>query len=409
MNAKQLREKRAALIEQMQGMVAAAKAEGRNLSNEENEKFDTINNEVDELRASATRIERAEELKKELASKADEVRDNATPAKVEARDAFNAYLRKGINGLNAAEARAIQELRGTDTQITTTDGLGGFLVPENWSDFISATELFKSDIEQVATVIRTANGQAFNLPANDDTAVVAAILGEGTAATVSDMTFTNVKFEPFTYGSGLVKVSNQLMSDNAFDLASFVGGQLANRLKRGINADLTTGADVVGPPAVSKPQGIVTGSTQGKLLTSNSAITLSEVMDLFYSVDASYRNAPNAGWMMNSSTAKAIRILGFAQTNDFPSYVPGMSVGEPDMLFGKPVYINEDMASIGADAKVILFGDLSQYYIHEAGGVQILRLSERFADSLSTGFIGYRRIDANVLQGSAIKHLVMGS
>ena len=58
MNAKQLREKRAALIEQMQGMVAAAKAESRNLSTEENEKFDTINNEVEELRASAIRIER---------------------------------------------------------------------------------------------------------------------------------------------------------------------------------------------------------------------------------------------------------------------------------------------------------------------------------------------------------------
>ena len=83
-----------------------------------------------------------------------------------------------------------------------------------------------------------------------------------------------------------------------------------------------------------------------------------------------------------------------------------MSVGEPDMLFGKPVYINEDMASIAGDAKVALFGDLSQYYIHEAGGVQILRLSERFADSLATGFIGYRRIDANVLQSSAIKHLI---
>ena len=403
MNAKQLREKRAALIEQMQGMVAAAKAEGRNLSNEENEKFDTINNEVDELRASATRIERAEELKKELASKADEVRDNAAPAKVEARDAFNAYLRKGINGLNAAEARAIQELRdggGTDTQVTTTDGLGGFLVPENWSDFISATELFKSDIEQVATVIRTANGQAFNLPANDDVAQVAAILGEGVAATVSDMDFTNVKFDPYTYGSGLVKVSNQLMSDNAFDLASFVGGQLANRLKRGINAGLTTGN------GTSAPQGVVTGSSLGKTAASATAVTVSEAMDLFYSVDASYRNAPNAGWMMNSNTAKAIRILGFGETNDFPAYVPGMSVGEPDMLFGKPVYINEDMADIATGVKSILFGDLSQYYIHEAGGVQILRLSERFADSLATGFIGYRRIDANVLQSSAIKHLI---
>jgi len=403
MNAKQLREKRAALIEQMQGMVAAAKAEGRNLSNEENEKFDIINNEVDELRASATRIERAEELKKELASKADEVRESAAPAKVEARDAFNAYLRKGINGLNAAEARAIQELRdggGTDTQVTTTDGLGGFLVPENWSDFISATELFKSDIEQVATVIRTANGQAFNLPANDDVAQVAAILGEGTAATVSDMDFTNVKFDPYTYGSGLVKVSNQLMSDNAFDLASFVGAQLANRLKRGINAGLTSGN------GTSAPQGVVTGSSLGKTAASATAVTVSEAMDLFYSVDASYRNAPNAGWMMNSNTAKAIRILGFGETNDFPAYVPGMSVGEPDMLFGKPVYINEDMADIATGVKSILFGDLSQYYIHEAGGVQILRLSERFADSLATGFIGYRRIDANVLQSSAIKHLI---
>ena len=400
MNAKQMREKRGALVEQMQGMVAAAKAENRNLSNEENQKFDAISNEVDELRSAAARIERAEELKKEMAAKAEELRDLAPDAKVEARDAFNAYLRKGMNGINAGEARALAELRGTDTQITTNDGLGGFLVPENWSDFVSATELFKSDIEQVATVIRTANGQHFNLPANDDTAVVAAILGEGTAEGVSDMTFTNVKFEPFTYSSKIVKVSNQLISDNAFDLASFVGGQLANRLKRGINAHLTTG------DASSKPQGIVTGSTAGKTAASATAVTVSEVMDLFYSVDASYRNAPGAGFMMNSATAKAVRVLGFGSSNDFPAYVPGMSVGEPDMLFGKPVYINEDMDGIATGNKSIIFGDLKQYYVHEAGGVQLLRLNERFADALSTGYIAYRRVDGNVLQGSAIKHLV---
>ena len=400
MNAKQMREKRGALVEQMQGMVAAAKAEGRNLSNEENEKFDAISNEVDELRSAAARIERAEELKKEMATKAEELRDAAPAAKVELRDAFNAYLRKGMNGINAGEARALAELRGTDTQITTTDGLGGFLVPENWSDFVSATELFKSDIEQVATVIRTANGQHFNLPANDDTAVVAAILGEGTAESVSDMTFTNVKFEPYTYSSKIVKVSNQLISDNAFDLASFVGSQLANRLKRGINAHLTTG------DASSKPQGIVTGSAAGKTAASATAVTISEVMDLFYSVDASYRNAPGAGFMMNSATAKAVRVLGFGSSNDFPAYVPGMSVGEPDMLFGKPVYINEDMDGIATGNKSIIFGDLKQYYVHEAGGVQLLRLNERFADALSTGFIAYRRVDGNVLQSSAIKHLV---
>ena len=399
MNAKQMREKRGALVEQMQGMVAAAKAEGRNLSNEENEKFDAISNEVDELRAAAARIERAEELKKEMASKAEEVRE-AAPAKVEARDAFNAYLRKGMNGLNANEARAMEELRGTSTQVTTNDGLGGFLVPENWSDFVSATELFKSDIERVATVIRTSNGQAFNLPANDDTSVVAAILGEGTAETVSDMTFTNVKFEPYTYSSKIVKVSNQLMADNAFDLAGFVGGQLANRLNRGINDHLTTGSNS------SQPQGIVTGSSLGKTAASASAVTIAEILDLMYSVDASYRNAAGAGFMMNSATLAAVRKLGFGSSNDFPVFVPAMEVGGVDLLFGKPVYVNEDMAGIATGNKSIIFGDLKQYYVHEAGGVQLLRLNERFADALSTGFIAYRRVDGNVLQASAIKHLI---
>jgi len=405
MNAKQMREKRGALNEQMKGMVAAAKAEARELTKEENVQFDAMYAEQEELRDNIKRVENLENLTKELASKADEVRESAAPAKVEARDAFNAYLRKGLHGLNAGEARAIQELRaaGADAaNVSNVDADGGFLVPENWSDFVSATELFKSDIEKVATILRTSNGQPFNLPATDDTGVVAAILGQATAVTRKDMEFTNVKFDPFTYSSGLVQVSNQLMSDNAFDLSSFVGNLLAQRLNRGINGGLTTGSGVAG----TDPQGIVTGSSLGKTAAAVDAVTVEEALDLFYSVDASYRNAPGAAWMMNSNTAKAIRFLGFGQTNDFPAYVPGMSVGEPDMLFGKPVYINEDMADIATGNKTIIFGDLSQYYVHEAGGVQILRLNERYADQLSTGFIGYRRIDGNVLQSSAIKHLI---
>ena len=400
MNAKQLREKRGALVEQMQGMVAAAKAEGRNLSQEENEKFDAISNEVDELRSAAARIERAEELKKEMANKAEEVREAAPAKKVEAREAFNAYLRKGFNNLSAEERSIMGELRGTNTQITTNDGLGGFLVPENWAAAVSATELFKSDIEKVATIISTSNGQPFNLPANNDTSVAAAILGEGTAESVSDMTFTNVKFEPYTYSSKIVKVSRQLVSDNAFDLGSFVAGQLANRLNRGINGHLTTGT------GSSQPSGIVTGSSLGKTAASASAVTIAEILDLMYSVDASYRNAPGASFMMNSATLAAVRKLGFGSSNDFPVFVPAMEVGGVDLLFGKPVYVNEDMAGIATGNKSIIFGDMKQYYIHQAGGVQLLRLEERYADELSVGYIAYKRVDGNVVQGSAIKHLV---
>ena len=102
----------------------------------------------------------------------------------------------------------------------------------------------------------------------------------------------------------------------------------------------------------------------------------------------------------------AVRKLGFGSSNDFPVFVPAMEVGGVDLLFGKPVHVNEDMDGIATGKKSIIFGDLKQYYVHEAGGVQLLRLNERFADALSTGFIAYRRVDGNVLQGSAIKHLI---
>ena len=48
MNAKQMREKRSALNEQMNGLLSAAKAEGRNLTKEENVQFDAMYAEQDE-------------------------------------------------------------------------------------------------------------------------------------------------------------------------------------------------------------------------------------------------------------------------------------------------------------------------------------------------------------------------
>jgi HK97 family phage major capsid protein len=183
-------------------------------------------------------------------------------------------------------------------------------------------------------------------------------------------------------------------------LGSFVAGQLANRLNRGINAHLTTGDNS------GKPQGVVTGSTLGKTAASATAVTIAELLDLMYSVDVSYRNAAGAAFMMNSATFAAITKLGFGSSNDFPVVIPSMEAGAPDLLFGKPVYVNEDMAGIATGEKSVIFGDMKQYYIHQAGGVQLLRLEERYADELSVGYLAYKRIDGNVVQGSAIKHLI---
>jgi HK97 family phage major capsid protein len=397
MNSKQLREQRAALIEQMDAIVASAQAEGRTLNSEESVSFDKIDAEAIELRNNIERIEKVEAAKKEIAAKQEE--RAAAPQKVEGRAAFAKYLRSGLGALNAEERNAL-ETRGTNTQIVGTDSLGGYLVPEDFSNILDVASKFTGIVEQVAQVINTNSGALLPYPTVDDTSVSGAILSEATAPAVSDMTFAAVNLNAYNYSSGIVKVSRQLLQDGAFNLDAFLVDALGGRIARGTNADFTTG------DGSSKPKGVVAGSAAGKTAASATAVTAAEILDLMYSVDPSYRNAANAGFMMKDSTLAAVRKLGLGSANDFPIFVPAMNPGEKDMLYGKPIHINNDMDAIATGKKTILFGDFSKFVVRVAGGLQFLRLDERFADALVVGYIAYKRVDSNILQANAIKHLV---
>jgi HK97 family phage major capsid protein len=397
MNSKQLREQRAALIEQMDAIVASAQAEGRTLNSEESVSFDKMDADAIELRNNIERIEKVEAAKKEIAAKKEE--RAATPEKVEGRAAFTKYLRSGLGALNAEERNAL-ETRGTSTQIVGTDSLGGYLVPEDFSNILDVASKFTGVVEQVAQVINTNSGALLPYPTVDDTSVSGAILSEATAPAVSDMTFSAVNLNAYNYSSGIVKVSRQLLQDGAFNLDAFLVDALGGRIARGTNADFTTG------DGSSKPKGVVAGSAAGKTAASATAVTAAELLDLMYSVDPSYRNAANAGFMMKDSTLAAVRKLGLGSSNDFPIFVPAMNAGEKDMLYGKPIHINNDMDAIATAKKSVLFGDFSKFVVRVAGGLQFLRLDERFADALVVGFIAYKRVDSNILQANAIKHLV---
>jgi HK97 family phage major capsid protein len=397
MNSKQLREQRAALIQGMDAIVTSAQAEGRTLNSEESVQFDKIDAEAIELRNNIDRIEKVEAAKKEIAAKQEQRAD--APQKVESRAAFAKYLRSGMGALNAEERHAL-ETRGTDTQIVGTDSLGGYLVPEDFSNILDVASKFTGVVEQVSQVINTNSGSLLPYPTVDDTSVSGAILSEATAPAVSDMTFSAVNLNAYNYSSGIVKVSRQLLQDGAFNLDAFLVDALGGRIARGTNASFTTGT------GSSQPKGVVAGSAAGKTAASATAITAAELLDLMYSVDPSYRNAAGAGFMMKDSTLAAVRKLGLGSANDFPIFVPAMNPGEKDMLYGKPIHINNDMAAIATTNKTVLFGDFSKFVVRVAGGLQFLRLDERYADALVVGYIAYKRVDSNILQANAIKHLV---
>lgn len=394
----ELRGKRAQLIKDADAIVAGAQAEGRSMTAEERGKFEAIEADARSIKNEIEIIERNAEMKKELASLEGEAR--AAAPKATAKGAFSKYLRHGFSALNAEERAMVAETRGTSTQVVGTDSLGGYLVPKEFSNELNIATAFTGEVERLAKKLNTAGGGLLDYPTINDTATDAGLISEGSAVTVQDMTFGNAQLSAYNYSS-LVRVSQQLLQDSAFDLDAFLVEAMGGRIARATNAAFTTGT------GSSQPQGIVTGSAAGKTAASATAITADEILDLIYSVDASYRNKQSFGLMAHDNVIAAIRALGLGSANDFPVFVPSMAMGEPDRIFGVPVYVNNDMASsIATGAKTIVAADFSQFVVRNAGGIQMLRLNERFADELEVGFVSWKRSDSKVLNSAAIKHLV---
>jgi len=393
----ELRGKRAELIKQATAIVDAAQAEGRSLNAEEQSKFDAIEVDVRGIKSQIDTLERAAELKKEMAANAEA--RQAAP-KASKSSTFSKYLRNGMGALNAEERALMGEMRGTSTQVAGTDSLGGFLVPQDFSNELDIATLFTGEVERLAKKLNTAGGALLDYPTINDTATDANLISEAAAVTVQDMTFANAQLSAYNYASQ-VRVSMQLLQDNAFDLNGFLAESMGERIARATNAAFTTGT------GSSQPQGLVTGSTAGVTAASATAITAGEVLDLIASIDPSYRNKASFGLMAHDNVITAIRKLGLGSNNDLPIFVPSMEAGQPDKIFGHNVYVNNDMeSSIATGKKTLIAADFSKFIVRSAGGVQFVRLNERYMDELEVGYVCFARKDSKVIDTRAVKHLV---
>lgn len=384
---RELKTEKGRLFNELNDVYNVAKNESRNLSSDELQKADKLIDAMNEKDRQIRNMEAFAARKSEFEN---------TPAVAEVKtakqsrsDVFNKYLRYGMQELNREERHL---LRGTNPQ-TTSDSAGGYTIPEGWTGELDWAKQFIGEVESVARVFSTATGNTLPIPKVDDTATDASLQTEGSATTVADMTFGNTDLSAYTY-STLVKVSKQLLQDEEVNLIGYLTELLGQRIARATNAALTVG------DGSSKPNGIITAATVGKTAASATAITHEELIDLYYSVDPSYRMGASCYYMMNDAVHAAVRKLGLTAAENFNP----ITFADDGTMFilGKEVKINQDMASaITTGNKTILFGDFSGYAVRVAGGINVLRMDERYADELNVGFIAYKRVDGDLISAGA--------
>lgn len=402
---KDLRAERARLHTEMVAVVDKAKAEGRAMTTEENATFDRIDADIKAMTESLQREERAAALEKELAT-AEPVRAGAEDRSggddretAEKRNkgydkAFDRYRRFGMSELTPEERSALKAgfVSGPEFRAqSTTAAAGGYTIPQGFSNQLEkALKSFSGVLQAVAPWV-TEDGATIPWPTYNDTSQTGEQLGENTQAALQDVTFSVVNFDAYMYSSKTVLVSYQLLQDTAFDLDSVLADALGERIGRILNQRLTTGT------GSSQPNGFVTAAATGVTLpTGNTtSITYDGVIDLIHSIDPAYRSNPAVAFMMHDTTLSVLKKIKDSQNR--PLWQPGMVDGEPDKIFGYRYWINQDMAVPAANAKTIAFGDWSKYKVRQVRGFQLLRLTERYADYLQVGFLGFARYDGDLV------------
>ena len=276
-----------------------------------------------------------------------------------------------------------------------TDSEGGYLVPDEFENTLVRGLTENTVIRSHAHVITTSNGlHKIPVVASHGSA---AWIDENGAYTESDESFGQVQLDAHKVGT-IIKVSEELLNDSAFDLEGYITSEFVRRIGDKEEEAFLTGN------GNAKPMGILneTGGGQiGITAASATAITADELIDLYYSLKAPYRQ--NAIWILNDATIKLIRKL--KDGNGQYLWQPALKDGEVNTILGRPYFTSAYAPVVEAGAKSVIFGDLTYYWIGDRQGISLKRLNELYASNGQVGFLASKRLDGKLVLPEAIKVL----
>lgn len=456
-----LREERASIWEQMKAVSEIAATEGRDLTAEEYTKYEGLEKDLDTKRKHVERLERELELEGKL-TRADvapvgteAVQVDNTGAAVPLSRAVTLFTQVHRSGSEAAteELRSIAQKLGAEQlakrvrngnnevdqealrlycatdeyqdafvshmRSMTSEGLGlpvsdeqraalnvgtgangGYTVPVEFYRQLVVSERFFGVMRQLAGNIVTSDNGTVSIPKVDDANRATAVwLAEAAGFTESEDQFLQAQLS--AYKSGFIsKVSDELITDSAFDILGFVAQSAGEALGILANTAYVTGSS----GSTTTPEGLFTKATVGFTMPTGNVttITYNGLVELFHSVRPAYR--PRGVFMGSDTIIKLLRELVDSQNR--PLWQPSLVLGEPDSILGRPIYADPDVAVPAASALSLGFGDVSAaYWIRDVQGITVKILNELYAANGQVGYRIHRRTDGDVIDTLAFKTL----
>lgn len=365
------------------------------LSDEDSAVYDRMEKEIMDITREINRMQRADALEAEL--------NKPTSAPLTGKPDSTSFTGSGKVGRASDEYKnaMLTALRTNFKQVSNVlqegiDANGGYLVPAEWDSRPIDVLNEENIMRKLGTTITTSGEHKINVAA---TKPAAAWVEEGEALEFSDATFSQVILDAHKL-SVAVKVTEELLYDNAFNLDSYLSDQFAIAISNAEEDSFLNG------DSENKPLGIFAenGGPQAGVTTDDENITADNIIDLVYSLKRPYRK--NASFIMNDKTLATVRKL----KDDIGAYLwqPALTAGEPDRLLGYPVYTSAYAPTVEAGKPAVAFGDYSYYNIGDRGVRSFAELRELFAGNGMIAYVCKERVDGRAVLPEAIQLLVIG-
>lgn len=236
----ELQEKRARIWKQAKDFLDEKQKQSDVLSAEDNAEYEKMEQDVVNLGKEIDRLHKQAKIEAELNQPTTTVLTH-TPAAGEVPDKQTGYAKdfwQMMRGHGAVDA--LKE--GADPD-------GGFLVPDEFENQLIQKLQEANVMCTISHVIQTNSGEhKIPVVASEGTA---AWLDEEAAYTESNTQFSQVSLSAHKLGT-LIKVSEELLNDSAFDLMSYLSGEFGRRLGNAEEQAFLTGT------GTNQPTGILT-------------------------------------------------------------------------------------------------------------------------------------------------------
>lgn len=299
--------------------------------------------------------------------------------------AWDSYCRKGLEGLDAMEKKALT---------VSNDSTGGYLAPAEYVRELIKDVTEISPIRQIARV-RSTGQRSIQIPKRTGQFAAQWVSESGTR---SETTGWQVGLEelPAHEHYAMVDISEQDLEDSVFNLEAEMQSEFAEQFAKAEGAAFCTGN------SVGKPEGFMTNSSVSEVNSGNSsALTADGLISLVHGIKSDY--GKNGVFVFNRSTLSAIRKLKDTAGQYILQTGMNLEGGAINTILGHPYIEAADMADIGANAYPIAFGDFRRaYMIVDRVSLAVLRDPFTQATTGNVRYIARRRVGGQVIQAEAI-------